>query len=72
MNPPAKPPRLFCSVALIALIVLSASSASTASAGPPEVGATVPDLSLPALDDSEHTLSEREGPTVLVFFRGAW
>ena len=39
---------------------------------PPAVGATVPDLTLSAIDGSEYTLSHREGPTVLVFFRGVW
>jgi hypothetical protein len=51
---------------------LIAPGVGLAAAAPPAVGATLPDLTLPTLDDSRRTLSERDGPTVLVFFRGVW
>ena len=53
-------------------LALLAFAASAATASPPTVGETLPDLSLPTLAGSECVLSERTGPTVLVFFRGAW
>ena len=56
--------------ALWALWALSAPV--DASAAAPAVGDAVPDLSLSTLDDSLRVLSERDGPTVLVFFRSTW
>ena len=45
-----------------------------ASAGLPEVGSPPPNFALVSLEGESHDLAERtgEGPTVLVFFRGAW
>ena len=58
----------------MALAVVLIAAASAAPAQPPAEGATVPDFTLPVLDGGEVTLSERTGagPTILVFFRGAW
>ncbi len=58
----------------VALFLVLLLSGGLALAQPPEVDSKVPDLSLPGLDGTTRTLSERiaEGPVVLVFFRGAW
>jgi hypothetical protein len=70
MSPTEKPkPRAGRAALTLTLVALAASVAMSA---PPELGETVPGLSLPTLGGSEHVLSERDGPTVLVFFRGAW
>ena len=63
---PARGGRTILSCALIAL------AASAAMAAAPQLGESVPDLSLPALGTMDLVLSERDGPTVLVFFRGSW
>lgn len=54
------------------LIVALALVPSLATAEPPAIGSILGDLSLPGLDASEYALSERDGPTVLVLFRGVW
>ena len=69
--PPARKAEFRAARALPALALL-ALAATAALAAPPSVGERVPDLSLLALDDSQRTLSDRTGPTVLVFFRGVW
>jgi hypothetical protein len=59
-------------VSVVALGLVWCSSAGSASAAPPEVGSTVPDIALKSLEGTMETLSQRDGPTVLVFFRGVW
>lgn len=64
--------RLRPALPALGALVLLAVMANAAAARPPEVGAEVPDLTLTALAGSDQTLSDRDGPTVLVFFRGVW
>jgi len=59
-------------IKLVLCVALVAMAAGSASGAAPEVGVTVPDLALSTLGDSQLVLSQRDGPTVLVFFRGAW
>lgn len=59
---------------LAAAVVLCGASEAQESTGLLEVGSTSPNFELASLDGENHALAERtgEGPTVLVFFRGAW
>lgn len=56
----------------LAALPMALFAVSTAVAEPVAVGATVPDLALTSIDDDRRALSERDGSTILVFFRGAW
>jgi hypothetical protein len=58
----------------MALMVVLALAGTGVMAEVQEEGAAVPDFTLPTLEGTPHTLSERleEGPVVLVFFRGVW
>lgn len=58
--------------ALVAMAFVASVSLGSSGVGPLGVGSTVPDLVVQALDGSDRVLSERDGPTVLVFFRGVW
>lgn len=58
---------------LLVLGTLTSTVASSApEARPPAIGDALPDLSLLTLNDAKRVLSDRDGPTVLVFFRGVW
>ena len=58
--------------AILALAVALVFLAGGALAASFDVGETVPDLTLSALGGGDRTLSGRDAPTVLIFFRGVW
>ncbi|MDX1643082.1 MAG: hypothetical protein R3244_01860 [Thermoanaerobaculia bacterium] len=66
-------PHLYRAAPAIALLLLALGSPARAqeTVG---VGSVAPEVSLPSLDGELLSLADRrgEGPTVLVFFRGAW
>jgi len=37
-----------------------------------DIGIDAPDLTLPAADGVTRSLTDAQGPTVLIFFRGLW
>ena len=59
-------------IRIVALAALFLATSTLAAARAVEVGSTVPDLALAAVGDGERVLSQRDAPTILVFFRGVW
>ena len=55
------------------LLIMFAAVVSVESAAPViEVGSKAPELDLTAADGERRSLTEVDGPTVLVFYRGLW
>ncbi len=58
----------FAGVLVFATIAIPALAASPV----PEVGSAAPPLALPSADGGRRSLTDIDGPVVLIFYRGLW